>query len=75
MDKTEVVKEYPNGKLTVVWKPGKCIHSGICAKTLPNVYRPDEKPWIRPELATSKELKMQISKCPSGALNFYSTAK
>ena len=71
MDEKEIVKEYSNGELTVVWKANKCIHSGICVKSLPNVYHPKEKPWIKPELASTQELKAQINKCPSGALSFY----
>lgn len=68
---SEIKKEYSNGELTVVWKPKKCIHSEICVKTLPNVYKPDEKPWIQVENASTDELKAQIKKCPSGALSFY----
>ena len=71
MDEKEIVKEYSNGELTVVWKANKCIHSGICVKSLPNVYHPKEKPWIKPELASTQELKARINKCPSGALSFY----
>ncbi|WP_174412246.1 (4Fe-4S)-binding protein [Aquimarina macrocephali] len=71
----EIRKEYTNGEITVVWKPGKCIHAGNCVKTLPEVYKPKEKPWIRPEMATSEALKNQIEKCPSGALAFYENAK
>lgn len=26
---------YPQEKITVVWQPKKCIHSGVCVKTLP----------------------------------------
>ncbi|AKA35259.1 MAG: hypothetical protein CMH48_01785 [Muricauda sp.] len=66
----EIVKEYSNGELTVIWKPKKCIHSEICVKTLPEVYRPNEKPWIKPGNATIDQLKDQISKCPSGALTY-----
>ena len=67
----EITKEYSNGELTIVWKPSKCIHSGECVKALPNVYKPKEKPWITIENATNLELKEQIKKCPSGALDFY----
>lgn len=28
-------KEYTNGEITILWKPEKCTHSGICPKTLP----------------------------------------
>jgi uncharacterized Fe-S cluster protein YjdI len=67
----EIIKEYQNGDLVVVWKPKKCIHSGICVKTLPEVYNPNEKPWIKAENASVDELKAQIDKCPSGALSYY----
>ena len=67
----EIVKEYSNEELTVVWKPAKCQHAGVCVNTLPNVYNPKEKPWIKPEKATTEELKNQIDKCPSGALTYY----
>lgn len=66
----EIVKEYTNGDLTVVWKPKMCIHSEICVKTLPEVYNPKEKPWIKAENASIEALKEQISKCPSGALTY-----
>jgi uncharacterized Fe-S cluster protein YjdI len=66
----EIVKEYQNGDLTVVWKPQKCIHAAECVKRLPNVYNPDEKPWIKAENATVDELKDQIKACPSGALTY-----
>lgn len=64
------VREYTRGNLTIVWKPGLCIHSGVCVKALPEVYRPREKPWIRPELASEEALKAQIAQCPSGALSY-----
>ena len=67
----EIKKEYTNGDLAVVWKPRLCIHSEICVKTLPNVYKPEEKPWIQAENATVEELQAQIDKCPSGALSYY----
>ena len=36
--------EYSNGELTIVWQPELCRHAGICVKTLPNVYHPQERP-------------------------------
>lgn len=63
-------KEYSNGEITIIWQPKKCMHSGICVKTLPSVYHPTEKPWIKPENATTEELIAQVNKCPSGALSF-----
>ena len=67
----EIKKEYTNNEITIVWKPKICIHAAECVKALPKVYRPDEKPWIQIENATTEELKAQVRKCPSGALSFY----
>lgn len=67
----EILKEYSNGELTVVWKPQKCVHAGECVKALPEVYNPKEKPWIKAENASTQALKDQIAKCPSGALSYY----
>ena len=70
MKKAEIVKEYSNGEIAVIWKPGLCAHAGVCVKTLPNVYRPKEKPWISPDQASTDELIAQIDRCPSGALSY-----
>lgn len=75
MEQKENFKEYHNGEITVVWKPGKCIHAGICVKTLPQVYNPKAKPWITPEKASTQALKAQIQNCPSAALTFYPDGK
>lgn len=64
-------KEYSNGEITVVWQADKCIHAGICVGTLPEVYKPKERPWINPENASTEALKAQINRCPSGALTYY----
>lgn len=63
-------KEYSNGELTVIWKPDVCIHSGNCVKGLPEVFKPGERPWVRVEKASSRELRQTIDTCPSGALSY-----
>jgi len=68
----EIIKEYSNGEITILWKPKTCIHAGECVKRLPDVYKPKEKPWIQIENATTTVLKEQILACPSGALSFIS---
>ncbi len=63
-------KEYSNGEIAIVWQPDLCIHAGICIRTLPQVYRPQERPWVDPEKATTAQLIDQIDRCPSGALSW-----
>lgn len=67
--------EYTNGEITFIWQPKKCIHAAICVKSLPQVYNPKDKPWLKPENATSAELKNQIDLCPSGALSYQFNTK
>lgn len=63
-------KTYTNGEITIIWQPKLCQHAAVCVRTLPNVYKPGESPWVSIENASTEELKSQISKCPSGALSY-----
>ena len=63
--------KYSNGEVTIVWQPQLCIHSGNCARGLPEVFKPREKPWITPEGAETEKIIEQVKKCPSGALSFF----
>lgn len=66
----ETIKEYQKDNLTIIWKPKKCVHAGVCVKTLPKVYDPKAKPWIKSDNASIENLKGQIDACPSGALSY-----
>lgn len=70
MSEREIIKEYKNGDLTIVWKPKSCIHAAECVKRLPEVYNPKVMPWINAENASVEDLKEQINACPSGALSY-----
>lgn len=70
----DITKKYTNGEVTIVWKPTTCIHSRLCwnaATGLPDVFNPAERPWIKPEAASTQRIIEQVKKCPSGALSFY----
>ncbi|GAB6010924.1 (4Fe-4S)-binding protein [Viscerimonas tarda] len=66
----ESKKEYSNGEITIIWQPRLCQHAGVCVKTLPQVYNPQEHPWIKVENATTLQLIDQVNRCPSGALSY-----
>lgn len=66
-----VKRNYTNGEVTVVWEAEKCVHSGICAKGLPQVFRPRLRPWVRIEAADTDAIVNQVKRCPSGALSYY----
>jgi len=59
------IKEYSNGETTVVWEAEKCIYSAICAKGLPEVFRPRLRPWIKLDTAKTEAIINQVKQCPS----------
>lgn len=65
------ILKYTNGELTVVWKPGACIHSTLCWKGLIEVFNPRERPWVNMQGAATEQIVEQVRKCPSGALSYY----
>lgn len=71
MDPKDIKKEYTNGEITVVWQPGKCIHSGNCVRNSPEVFQPKETPWIKIDASSSDKIIETVKKCPSGALSYY----
>lgn len=70
----QITKKYTNGDVTVVWKPGMCIHSGICSK-LKTVFNAAKKPWIDINGAPTEVIINQVEQCPSGALSYYRNAE
>lgn len=67
----DITKTYTNGEMTITWKPASCIHSRICWTGLPDVFNPKERPWIKPDAATTQQMMDQVDKCPSGALSYF----
>ena len=70
-----MTKNYSNGEITVTWKPDVCIHSGICARGLPAVFRPRLRPWIDLSPSDSATITAQVDRCPSGALEWFRNEK
>jgi len=62
----EPTLRYSNGEVTVLWKPERCIHSGICVRGLNAVFDVKRKPWIDIHAATTDEIIAQVEQCPSG---------
>lgn len=70
MPNQAIIREYSNGEVTIVWQPAKCIHSTICFRSLPQVFNPQERPWVKIEAASTARLIEQVKSCPSGALSY-----
>lgn len=64
-----IVKHYSNGEITVVWQPDLCTHSTKCFHGLPEVFNPNQRPWVNAQGASTAAIKQQVAACPSGALS------
>jgi uncharacterized Fe-S cluster protein YjdI len=54
----EAVHEYSKDGVTVVWKPGVCIHSARCVLGLGSVFNPQARPWINMDAACAPRLAL-----------------
>jgi len=61
---------YETPDITVTFDPNLCVHSGVCVRGLPLVFDVARQRWIRPELASPNDVAAQVSRCPSGALQY-----
>lgn len=69
--KNTAKRTYTNGEVTILWDAQKCTHSGICVKSSPEVFRPKERPWVKPLNETTDQIIETVKKCPSGALAYF----
>jgi uncharacterized Fe-S cluster protein YjdI len=63
-------KTYEGKEIDVSFDPEVCQHSGECVRGLPGVFDTKRRPWILPDGAPAHEVAAQVSRCPSGALQF-----
>lgn len=61
---------YETPDITVMFDPNVCIHSGACIRGLPQVFDIKRARWVRPELAPPAAVAAQVTRCPSGALQY-----
>lgn len=64
------MKQYRTEDLIVYWDPKQCSHAGKCWQGLPQVFKPDERPWITMAAAKPEQIIETIDKCPTDALKY-----
>lgn len=65
-----VERVYRNDQIAVSWEPKLCIHAGNCYRGLPEVFKPQSRPWISVDAASADEIAEVVMTCPTGALHF-----
>lgn len=66
----EKFKKYAGKEIEVEFSATRCIHAAQCVHSLPGVFDPDARPWIKPDGGPAKATAEAISRCPSGALRY-----
>ena len=64
------LQTYEGDGIIVTYDPNICIHSGVCARSLIQVFDPRLRRWVRAENASAAEIAATIDKCPSTALKY-----
>ena len=64
------VKDYSNEAIVVHWDASRCIHTGICTRSLPDVFDIARRPWISVDGATADDIAKAVDACPTGALRY-----
>jgi uncharacterized Fe-S cluster protein YjdI len=66
----DVLKEYGNEHIVVIWEPAYCIHAKACLDNLPEVFEASRRPWILVDRASADRIAEVVMMCPTGALHF-----
>ncbi len=67
-----VEREYRSrkGEIVVYWEPRICNHTGNCFRGLPEVFQPQNRPWVLADAASADQIAEVVMTCPTGALHF-----
>lgn len=70
MPRDSLRKTYLSEGIEVTFEPKICIHAARCVMGLPDVFRPEDRPWVHLQHASADEIANIILTCPTGALEF-----
>lgn len=67
--------EYRSATFVVRYDANICIHAASCVRDLPAVFNVNRTPWVNVSGADAETIRLQVSRCPSGALSFQKVAE
>ncbi|MDI3337656.1 CDGSH iron-sulfur domain-containing protein [Defluviimonas aestuarii] len=62
------ILRYAGEEVTVTYNPLICSHAAVCGRVAPDVFNPNQKPWVQPDKGSRNAVESVIAHCPSGAL-------
>jgi CDGSH-type Zn-finger protein/uncharacterized Fe-S cluster protein YjdI len=63
-------RTYETDAIRVHWDSSRCIHTGICLRTLPSVFDLGRRPWVDLRGAEANAVADAVERCPTGALRY-----
>jgi CDGSH-type Zn-finger protein/uncharacterized Fe-S cluster protein YjdI len=63
-------RTYETDAILVHWDSSRCIHTGICLRTLPSVFDLRRRPWVDLRGAEANAVADAVARCPTGALRY-----
>jgi uncharacterized Fe-S cluster protein YjdI len=63
-------RTYETDAIRVHWDSARCIHTGVCLRTLPQVFDTSRRPWVDIEAADADAIADAVERCPTGALRY-----
>ena len=63
-------RSYESEAIRVHWDSSRCIHTGICLRTLPSVFDVRRRPWVDLRGAEADAVADAVGRCPTGALRY-----
>lgn len=63
-------KIYINKDIMIHWNPEQCTHDTNCFSTLPAVFNPSARPWVKVDGGHPQDIIKTVNGCPSGALKY-----
>jgi len=64
------VRVYENADIRVFWDASRCVHTGICLRTLPSVFALDRRPWVDVDGSDPEQVAATVRACPTSALRY-----
>jgi len=68
-------RTYEKGGFTVFWDSTRCIHTGICLRSLHSVFNFKNRPWVNLDGGDVEQIIATVEKCPTGALRTAAAAR